>query len=219
MNRELVLPEPRKSGLKGNELVRKLYHISAGGLAFLLRYLSWHQTLILAVVSILLNVLVVPFVGGRRWFWRANERTQGYSHGILLYTGSVLVLVLVFHDAPWMTAAIWGVLAFGDGMSGIVGQAFGGRRLPWNAKKSWAGSIAFVVFGGVAAAVLLLWTADPALGLNVGRACLLGFLLALVCGAVESLPSRLDDNVTIPLAGAISLPLLTFFLPLSQSAS
>ncbi len=198
--------------LKRNELARKLYHLAAGGMAFLLRFMTWRQAVVLASVSILLNVLVVPYMGGRRWFWRSKEREKGYSQGILLYTISVLVLVLVFRDALWMAATIWGVLAFGDGMSGIVGQAIGGPKLPWNERKSWAGSAAFVLFGGTGAAALILWTVPASMNMSVGQALLMGIPLALVCALVESVPSRVDDNVTIPLAGGLVLPFLALML-------
>jgi len=197
--------------LKADELARKLYHVAAGGMAFLFRFLTWRQAIILAVSAVLVNVFVVPYMGGRRWFWRTKERENGYSHGILLYTISVLVLVLVFRDALWMSASIWGVLAFGDGMSGIVGEAYGGPKLPWNERKSWAGSAAFVFFGGLAAVALMLWTA-PASIMPVSRAFLMGIPLALACALVESVPSRFDDNVTIPLVGGLVLPLLALSL-------
>jgi dolichol kinase len=36
----------------------------------------------------------------------------------------------------------------------------------------------------------------------------IGLALASICAAVESLPLPIDDNITVPLAGALSLPLL-----------
>ena len=68
-------------------------------------------------------------------------------------------LVLVFRDRLWMAAAGWGILAVGDGMASLVGQAMGGPRLPWNARKGWVGFASFVVFGTAAAALLSAWTA------------------------------------------------------------
>ena len=56
-------------------------------------------------------------------------------------------LVLVFRDRLWMAAAGWGILAVGDGMAGLVGQATGGPRLPWNARKGWSGSRPSSLFG------------------------------------------------------------------------
>jgi uncharacterized protein (TIGR00297 family) len=123
----------------------------------------------------------------------------------------VLGLILVFHDRLWMAAAGWGILAVGDGMAGLVGQAAGGPRLPWNASKGWAGVVAFVLFGTAAAALLAAWTLRLPLAAAAAhwpRTIGVALALALVCALVESLPTTLDDNVTVPLATALALPLL-----------
>src|SRR5262249_59775399 len=119
-------------------------------------------------------------------------------------------LVLFFWSSLWMAAAVWGVLAVGDGMASVVGQAVGGPRLPWNRSKGWAGLLAFVVFGTVAAAILIAWTArlpvDPG-SWHAARTVSLAFCLSLACALVESIPTTLDDNLTVPLVGAVVLPL------------
>src|SRR6185436_4192755 len=134
---------------------------------------------------------------------------RGYPLGILLYPLAVLGLVLVFRHEPWMAAAVWGVLAYGDGMATVVGQGLGARALPWNPKKSWAGLAAFVVFGVAGASVLMGWTLRLPPG-SWASPFILGVTvpLVLVCAAVESMPTTLDDNLTVPLAGAVVLPLL-----------
>ena len=48
-------------------------------------------------------------------------------------------------------------MSLGDGCSNIFGKAYGKRKLPWNPEKSWAGSAAFVLFGGLGAAILMWW--------------------------------------------------------------
>ena len=129
--------------------------------------------------------------------------------GILLYPLAVLVLVLVFRHELWMAAAVWGVLAFGDGMATLVGLAAGGPRLPWNPAKTWAGSLALVACGALGAAVLTAWTLRlPLASAASPRVLALALPLALVCALVESAPTTLDDNLTVPLAGAVVLPLL-----------
>ena len=196
------------SGLTPAELRRKLVHIAVGGFALLLRYLTWPQAALMAVAAFGFNWQVLPRVGGRG-LWRDPEHAKGYPLGILLYPLSVLGLVLVFRDELWMAAAIWGVLAVGDGMASLAGQYVGGPRLPWNPRKGWAGLVAFVAFGTAAASFLAAWT----LGLPAGawtspRILLLTVPLATFCALVESAPTTLDDNLTVPLAGAVLLPLL-----------
>jgi uncharacterized protein (TIGR00297 family) len=194
--------------LSASEAKRKLVHIAVGGFAFLLRELTWPQAAALATGAFLFNLMLLPRIGGKG-MWREHEHGRGYPLGILIYPLAVLALVLVFRDRLELAAAIWGVLAFGDGMASIVGQAMAGPRLPWNPRKGWAGFLAFVLFGAAGATVLMGWTlklppsewaSSWILGLTVP--------LALFCGLVESLPTTLDDNLTVPLAGAVLLPLL-----------
>jgi uncharacterized protein (TIGR00297 family) len=192
------------------ELLRKVVHVGVGGFAFLLRYLTSAQAAGMALAAFLFNWQVLPRIGGKG-LWRDGERTLGYPRGILLYPLSVLGLVLYFWNARWMAAAVWAVLAFGDGMASVVGQTVGGPRLPWNREKSWAGFLAFVVFGAIGAAVLIAWTAQLPVDLHAWhakRTLVLGLALAVVGALVESVPSTLDDNVTVPLAGALVFPLL-----------
>ncbi len=195
--------------LARSELLRKLVHIGCVGFAFLLRFMNGGQAAVMAASAFLFNWQVLPRIGGKG-LWRGADHDKGYPVGILLYPLSVLGLVLFFWNSLWMAAAVWGVLAVGDGMASLVGQAVGGPRLPWNRDKGWVGFVSFVVFGTLAAAVLIAWTArlpvDPT-AWHAPRTLALAFCLALTCALVESIPTTLDDNLTVPLAGALVFPL------------
>ena len=106
-----------------------------------------------------------------------------------------------------MAAAAWGILAFGDGMASVAGMSLGRRKLPWNPRKSWMGSLAYVLFGTLAAAVLLVWTApDAGASRTAGRFALAACLAtALLAAALESLPQGLDDNLGVPLVSGLFL--------------
>jgi uncharacterized protein (TIGR00297 family) len=195
-------------GLSAPEARRKAVHVAVGGFAFLLRVLSWWQAALVAVAGFVFNWLIFPRVGGKS-LWRKHEHEAGYAHGVVVYPLAVLALILVFRGEPWMATVVWGVLAFGDGMAALIGMAIGGRRLPWNAEKSWAGSLAFVLFGGVAASVLMAWTLRlPIASWASPRILAVTVPLVLACALVESIPTTLDDNITVPLAGALLVPLL-----------
>ena len=195
--------------LAPGEIARKVVHIGCVGFAFLLRYMNGAQAAAMAAAAFVFNWQVLPRIGGKA-IWRGADHAKGYPAGILLYPLSVLGLTLWFWSSLWMAAAIWGVLAVGDGMASVVGQAAGGPRLPWNEKKSYAGFVAFVGFGTLAAAVLIAWTARLPLDLaswHAERTVSLAFAVSLACALVESLPTTLDDNLTVPLAGALVFPL------------
>ncbi len=196
-------------GLARGEAARKIIHIGCVGFAFLLRFMNGGQAAAMALAALVFNWQILPRIGGKA-IWRPADIAKGYPAGILLYPLSVLGLVLWFRSSLWMAAAIWGVLAVGDGMASLVGQAAGGPRLPWNDRKTWAGFVAFVVFGTPAAAALIAWTARLPLDLgswHAGRTVALAFAVCLACALVESLPTTLDDNLTVPLVGAVVFPL------------
>ncbi len=195
---------PPSPSLTPGELKRKFVHIGVGCFALALRFLTPVQAALCAVAAFVFNWQVLPRIGGRS-MWRSGELVKGRARGILIYPLSVLGLILVFHDRLWMAAAIWALLALGDGMAAIIGQALRGPSLPWNDSKGWLGFIAFVLFGTLGGFGLAVWTRpdlDPARTFSVVLA--LSFLTALV----ESADTTLDDNFTVPAAGAILPPLL-----------
>jgi uncharacterized membrane protein len=195
-------------GLSASELKRKALHVAMGGFAFLLRFLTWPQAAGAAAAAFVFNWQVLPRIGGRG-LWRGDDRDKGYPLGILLYPLAVLALVLAFRDGLWKVAAVWSMLAFGDGMAALVGQSIGGPRLPWNDRKGWSGFAAFVVFGTVGAATLMAWSQRlPLEAASSPRIVVLALALALVCALVESVPTSLDDNLTVPLVGGLFLALV-----------
>jgi len=139
------------------------------------------------------------------YFLRREEGERGFSVGITLYPLVVLLLLILFRRNLPVAAAGWGYLAFGDGFASLVGMTFGGPRLGWNARKSFAGSFAYVVFGFFGASLLYGFVASrfPS---SSELLCL--FAAALAGAAIESLPSELDDNILPPLVGAAVLACL-----------
>lgn len=184
---------------------RKFVHIAVGGFALALRFLNWWQAALMAIAAFVFNWQVLPRMGGKS-MWREGELAQGRARGILIYPLSVLGLILIFHDRLWMAAAIWGLLALGDGMAAIIGQALRGPSLPWNASKGWMGFIAFVLFGTLGAFALALWTRPD---LDPARTFVIMLALAFLTGLIESMDTTLDDNFTVPAAGAVILPILS----------
>ena len=201
--------------LARGELARRAVHVACVAFALLLRDLTWPQAALLALAAFVFNWQLLPRLFGRG-MWRTADVARGYPVGILAYPLAVLGLVLVFRERLWMAAAGWGMLAVGDGMAGLVGQAAGGPRLPWNARKGWSGLVAFVVFGAAAAAFLIAWTARLPLATDAAhwpRTLGMALALALVCALVESLPTTIDDNVSVPLATVLALPLIAGAAP------
>jgi uncharacterized protein (TIGR00297 family) len=188
--------------LTGGELARKMVHMGVGLIAFSLVYLGSFWSAVLAAGALAFNLFLLPRIGGRR-LWREAEVASGSSIGIILYPLCVLLLILIFWNRLEVAAASWGILAFGDGMASVAGMALGRRKLPWNPRKSWVGTIAYVIFGTAAAAVLLRWTAPGLYSWEFALAVAFG--AALVAALLESLPQGLDDNIGVPLVSALFL--------------
>ncbi|MEO5760984.1 MAG: DUF92 domain-containing protein [Vicinamibacteria bacterium] len=202
--RDRARPTPVITAVPAGEMKRKLVHIGVGGFALLLRFLTPLQAALLAVTAVIFNWQILPRIGGKS-MWRSGELAQGRALGILMYPLSVLGLVLAFHDQLWMAAAIWGLLALGDGMASIIGQALRGPTLPWNDSKGWLGLIAFVLFGTLGSFGLAMWTQPE---LDPARTFVIMLVLAVLTSLVESMDTTLDDNLTVPAAAAVILPLL-----------
>lgn len=188
-----------------SETARQLVHLGSGCFAFLLRYLTWWQAAGLACVAIAFNAAILPLVGGRR-LYRPADHARGFPAGILIYPAAVLLLILAFPNRPDIAAAAWAILAFGDGAATLVGRRFPSAALPWNREKSVAGTIAFVASGGIAGVVLALWTRSAVTPIPPLMFALLAPVVAAVAaGFVETIPVRLDDNISVPIAAAAAL--------------
>jgi uncharacterized protein (TIGR00297 family) len=180
-------------------------HVGSGAFAFLLRGLTWREGAALAAVALAFNVLVLPRIGGRQ-LYRPVDRARGFPLGILLYPLAVLMLILIFSSRLDIAAAAWGILAFGDGAATLVGQRADGRRWPWNPDKTIAGSAAFVLFASAGGVLLAWWTrANVSPPPSLWFVVLAPVVAAFAAAAVEALPVRLDDNISVPAAAAAIL--------------
>lgn len=88
------------------------------------------------------------------------------------------------------------------GVADIMGRKFGSIKIPYNQKKSWAGSISMFLFGFVISIGMLYYYSF--LGyfqLNWVETVEKVALISLVATIVESLPITdvLDDNISVPL--------------------
>ena len=165
-----------------------------------------------AVLALLFNLFVLPNLGadliknppllGAASALREGSETrfadaQGVYRGIILYPISVLALILLYRHHLEIAGATWAIMALGDGLAGMAGEAVQGAALPWNRRKTWAGFVAFVLAGTLGAYVLSRWV-NPSLPAE--KTLLICALTALLGAGVESVPVAFDDNASVPLA-------------------
>ena len=104
--------------------------------------------------------------------------------GPLQFTlGSLLALLLFGPGIAFLSVL---VLTFGDSFSTLVGVFFGKNPLPWSKKKTFEGSLACFAASFF---VCLLFIPIK-----------LSIVIALAASLIESLSTRFDDNILIPLA-------------------
>jgi len=197
-----------------SETKRKIEHIIPVVFVLLLRYLNTWQALLFAFVGIMYGLFLSRmFVRGA---FREHEQEKSFSPGKLIYGVMVFILILLFYKKMYIVAGAWAIMSLGDGCSNIFGRAYGKRKLPWNTGKSWAGSAAFVLFGGLGAAILMWWVnlgQSPAQIIQGQMQTPLmwsyfftsAFLAAFVAAGVESLPLKINDNITVPLTAGLFL--------------
>ena len=213
-----------------SENARQWIHIGSGAFALLLRVLSGWQAAAMAAMALVFNLVLLPRVGGRQ-LYRPVDHERGFPLGILLYPLSVLLLMLAFPRRLDIAAAAWGILAFGDGFATLIGRrtqkataehaehaektsisaisansAVASGRLPWNPDKSIAGTLAFLICGGLASVALAWWvrpsiTPLPPLTFAIAAPLVAALLAALV----ETVPIGLDDNISVPATAGIVL--------------
>jgi uncharacterized protein (TIGR00297 family) len=188
-----------------SETRRQLVHMGMGLFALLLRVLTWPQAAACALAAFLFNLLVLPRLGGPS-LYRPSDAARGFPLGILLYPLSVLLLILAFPRRLDIVAAAWAMLAFGDGSATLVGRLVKSAHLPWNKEKTVAGTTAFVLVGGTTGLLLAWWTRGAVTPQPPWQFLVFGPLLAaLAAGLVESMPVRLDDNLSVPITAAAVL--------------
>jgi uncharacterized protein (TIGR00297 family) len=209
-----------------SETRRQIVHIAMAGFALLLPYLTWPQAALFAGGALAFNALLLARVAPG--IIRPTDRA-GVRAGVLFYPLSVLVLVLIFRDRLDFVAAAWGIMAFGDGFATLGGKAIGGPRLSWNREKTWSGLVTFVVAGTLGASWLVWFFVqrfDLLTGFVVPREAAVPTLWMIaaataVAALVETVPIRVDDNLSVPAAAGGTLwflSLLNWMPPLDALA-
>jgi uncharacterized protein (TIGR00297 family) len=197
-----------------NETLRQVVHIAFGLVAISLRWLPPAGCLLLLVAALAHNLFLIPRYA--RSLWRREDEARGFAEGVVLYPAVLLGAVVIFLDRLHLAAAVWGLLAFGDGAATLVGRAARGSGLPWNPRKTWAGTIAYALAGTLAAAALVAFVSlRPDQGNPIPFAAAFGpcAVVALAAAFVESLPAKLDDNLTTSAVAAACLAAWAAIVP------
>ncbi|CAL4912041.1 unnamed protein product [Urochloa decumbens] len=220
--------EVANRSLLDQKLCRKLVHITVGLVYFLMWPLFSSDDVFarfLAPLIIIINIIKVTVIGlgvvkdEGVVNSMTNELTipslnsRELLKGPLYYACAIFLATIVFWRTSPISIAVICNLCAGDGVADIVGRRLGQVKLPHNPEKSYAGSTAMFMAGFIASVLYMCyfnvfgfveksWTMVSAFGVT-----------SLVVAVVESLPisTRLDDNLTVPLASVL-VGALVFYL-------
>ena len=190
-----------KSKIK-KKLGRQLCRTFTG--IFVIAYAMNDKILLMTVLTLgLIFLLAIPKKS--LFARRLKERDEsGVLTGMILYLLMVMLTIVVF--PLWIAGCCLVNLSFADGFASIIGEK-GRFKMPWNNKKTFEGSLTFLLFSFVGC-YSVLWFLSP---LASSKVFSFSLIVSLVASLVESLSLGLDDNIRVPLVSGIVLYLLTMF--------
>lgn len=185
------------------ECRRRLLHMLPGLLPCLLWGIPhqdpWGPLLMNITVLIAFGLIAFSLVRAHV-FARPNE--EHWPRAVLGYGIPVLGTLFLLPGRSELGLMTLGIMSLGDGSAALVGLAWGGRRLPWNPRKSWIGLASFIVAATSMSALFYWFEARP--GVSFGVALLISGVSAFVAAIVESLPIRSHDNLRVGTAAALT---------------
>ncbi|MBL7079919.1 hypothetical protein ISS39_06310 [Candidatus Bathyarchaeota archaeon] len=188
---------------------RKFLHAMIGNLVLVIPFFRWPPApALIAAPFILVTVLASPYspiprfrtlLGGL-----ADLTEEGHHMGLILYSLSFTLLVVLFPTRPDVVAAGILPMAYGDSSAALVGRRMG-KRETLNGKTVEGSAAMFAV--SLASMLLGLAFISSSQSFTLAQRVIPSLAAALVCTMVEALSPRGSDNIAVPILGA-----LTFFL-------
>jgi phytol kinase len=196
-----------------SHLSRKIIHIGTGPifvLCWLLfndnninKYLASLVPLAFTLQFLLIGTGIIKDDASVKAMSRSGDRRE-ILRGPLYY-GIIFVLMTIIYW-KYSPIGIVGLMLMcgGDGLADIFGRKWGTLKIPWNKRKSLAGSLGMLL-GGWTLSVLIvsIFTAAGVFSLHVQSYLLPITFIAIVSTLVESLPLKDIDNITITLSAVI----------------
>ncbi|KAK8914659.1 hypothetical protein KSP39_PZI024032 [Platanthera zijinensis] len=206
----LALDNLARRNLIEQSLSRKIVHVLSGicYMASWPIFSSSSQARYFAAVVPLLNCARLLFYGlsiatneGVIKSITREGKPEELLKGPLYYVLTLMFSSLIFWRESPIGIISLAVMSGGDGFADILGRRYGSRKLPYNKKKSWVGSISMFMFGFIFSSMMLYYfSALGYLRLDWESTVEKVALVALAAAFMESLPisDAIDDNITVP---------------------
>jgi phytol kinase len=183
------------------ELSRKIVHAGTGPVL----PLAWFLQIPIAIaVPFAVVVTVITLINHRWHLLPAVEDVGRRSYGTVAYGVAIcLLLILFWAENPAAACAGVLVMAFGDGLAGLIGRAV--RSPNWTVleqRKSFIGTSTMAITSAVVLFALVLVTQSPLNPLRLFAVC------SLAVG-LEQISVLGIDNLSVPLGVALSWTWMT----------
>ena len=200
-------------GWISSDLSRKIIHMGTGPIfvfCWLLfinnpsaRYLAALVPLAITAQFFLVGIGLIGDVAAVQAMSRSGNRREILRGPLYYGIAFVLITVLFWYDTPIGILALM-LMCGGDGLADIIGRRFGKRKIPWNPKKSWAGSVGMFAGGWLFAAFVLgIYTVMGIFQTPFFSLLPSITIIALAATLVESFPLNDIDNITITLTAIV----------------
>ncbi|GAB4836332.1 hypothetical protein Ancab_001247 [Ancistrocladus abbreviatus] len=133
---------------------------------------------------------------------KPEELLRGPFFYVLMLT---LCALVYWRESPVGVVSL-AMMCGGDGIADIMGRRFGFVKLPYNQKKSWAGSLSMFASGFlISLGMLYYFSALGYFQLDWFWTMERVALVSMVATIIESLPTAevIDDNITVPLISMV----------------
>jgi phytol kinase len=215
--------------MEREEYKRKAVHITMGLWAFFPLVVTRYQALTICFISLLLVLFVFREHRLKAVFElmaRKEDYIHGYLMGPLVYILAVMFCVGFY--PPYIAAASFAIMAFGDGVATLIGKNFGVHTYPYS-DKTMEGTLAFLGCGFFTTVIILgiLTHVMTFEGLphtvSVYSLATIALLGSVTGGLIETLPFEktrnhqlnraiIDDNFFVPVIAGLVMTVYTVIL-------
>jgi phytol kinase len=200
-------------GWVSSSLSRKIIHVGTGPIfvlswlffdnAWIARWLAALVPLAITIQFVLVGTGIIKDEAAVRAMSRSGDRRE-ILKGPLFYGVIFVLLTLVYwKDSPIGIVALM-LMCGGDGLADVAGRKWGKVKLPWNANKSWVGSLGMLLGGLIlSGSIYAIYVAAGVFPGPVTTRLFTLITIALTGTLVEMLPLKDIDNITVTIAALI----------------
>ena len=201
-------------GWINGQLSRKIIHMGTGPIFVVCWLLFTESTWARWLAAVVPFAITIQFALVGSGVIRDKAAVQAMSRtgdrceilkGPLFYGIVFIILTLIYwRNSPIGIVALM-LMCGGDGLADVLGRRFNKKHLPWNTKKTWAGSLGMFLGGWLFAGATLAIYTHFGFFPGLWNSFLPGLTIISVGGTiVESLPFQDIDNITVTIT-AIAL--------------